>query len=73
MIEASALEGREEGMIAVMFTPATSAETFDRLARVYALTPRRANGRSSRQLSPASTQPEWPDASPSRTTRCRTT
>ena len=40
MIEASALEGREEGMIAVTFRAATSAETFDRLARVYALTPR---------------------------------
>ena len=40
MLEAAALEGREEGQIAVSIRAASPSETFDLLCRVYALSPR---------------------------------
>jgi DNA-binding CsgD family transcriptional regulator len=40
MIQAAALEGRGRGEIAITLRDATAGETFNRLSRIYALTPR---------------------------------
>jgi DNA-binding CsgD family transcriptional regulator len=40
MIEAAVLEGGADGQVAVTFRQATPTETFDRLSRIYALSPR---------------------------------
>jgi DNA-binding CsgD family transcriptional regulator len=40
MIQAAALEGRGRGEIAITLRDATAGETFNRLCRIYALTPR---------------------------------
>ena len=40
MIQATALEGRGRGEIAITLRDATAGETFNRLCRIYALTPR---------------------------------